>query len=145
MALPNPADPQLPSEFADLANALKNLNPALAPKLMDLYRRARVNRRLIYMIIVGFVLDISLTIGLSIVTAATVHNATATHRIANEVKTAETVDRQKALCPLYQIFLASDTPQARKAQPDPKRYDESFKVIRNSFNALDCPTYLGRH
>lgn len=53
-----------------------------------------------------------------------------------------TVQRDSALCPLYQIILKSDTPVnreiARKRGDDMVERDNAYATIRQSYTALNC-------
>lgn len=53
-----------------------------------------------------------------------------------------TVQRDSALCPLYQLFLNSDTPAGRAAAErrgdDLVQRDKAFLTIRQSYTALNC-------
>lgn len=66
-----------------------------------------------------------------------------TIQITSRLDSASTTSRQKALCPLYEVFLASDTKEARKAAPDPAARDRAFVVIRSGYEALGCKEFKG--
>jgi hypothetical protein len=57
---------------------------------------------------------------------------------------AQTTQRQKALCPLYQVFLDSKSPEGRAAAPDPLKYDHAFKVIQEGYDALECSDFISQ-
>lgn len=66
----------------------------------------------------------------------------ATIRKLNE---AEGVDRQVALCPLYQIFKNSLTPENRAKHKTPKdlaAYDKAAATIVNTYKQLSCAAYI---
>lgn len=46
--------------------------------------------------------------------------------------------RSKVLCPLYAVFLQSDTPEARARAADPEVYDAALDVIRAGAETLHC-------
>lgn len=46
--------------------------------------------------------------------------------------------RADVLCPLYDVFLQSDTPQRRAAADDPEAYDAAMGVIRAGADTLHC-------
>lgn len=54
-----------------------------------------------------------------------------------------TVNRQKALCPLYELLLASNTKMSRERAEDKDLYDRSFKVISDGYAALQCREFKG--
>lgn len=49
-----------------------------------------------------------------------------------------TETRSAVLCPLYAVFLQSDTPQRRAAADDPEAYDAAMGVIRDGAETLRC-------
>jgi hypothetical protein len=129
-------------ESADeLSEAVRTLNESIGRALGlrdDLDRlivRSSTTRKMVWIVGVGFVLDILLTIGMIFVTQQSAHN---TDRIDNLVQ----VQHDSALCPLYRLFISSDTPANReraKAQgQDLAERDRSFAVIRESYKALNC-------
>ena len=103
---------------------------------------AKKTRKLIYWLLVSLVLDITLTIVLVLVGHGVQSNTEDIGRITDRLNTQVTVQRQKALCPLYTIFLQSKSKQARDASPDPKKYDAAFKVIQEGFDALRCSEFI---
>lgn len=46
--------------------------------------------------------------------------------------------RSEVLCPLYQVFLQSATPEARARAADPEVYDAAIEVIRDGARVLHC-------
>jgi hypothetical protein len=124
-----------------LAEALlgeaERLGQETGGQIVKLARTSRTNRRLIWMTVGGFALDIALTIAVAI---GALQIGTLTHRL----DVAQTVQRQKALCPLYQVFLDSKSPAARKAAEDPIKYDHAFKVIQDGYDVLGCSAYINQ-
>lgn len=120
-----------------LANELETLGVDTGGQIVALSRTARTNRRLIWMTVGGFALDIALTVAVAV---GAIQVGSLTHRL----DVAQTTQRQKALCPLYQVFLDSESPAGRKAAPDPVQYDHAFKVIRDGYEVLECKTYIGK-
>jgi hypothetical protein len=108
----------------------------------SLAQRARTNRRLIFVVLLGCGLDILLTIVLAIFGVGVINNTNRIDDLTARLDQAQTVQRQKALCPLYQIFLDSKSAAGRKAAPDPKKYDHAFVVIRQGYDALECDQYI---
>jgi hypothetical protein len=126
---------QLINEVDDLAEDSGNQFVALA-------RRARTNRLLIVATIVSVSIDLIITIVLSIIGVGMQHNTDRIDSLTQRLDEAQTVQRQKALCPLYQIFLDSRSEAGRKAAPDPKKYDHAFTVIQQGYDALECGQYI---
>lgn len=139
-----PQDPGQAERLAQavmLAEALlgeaERLGQETGGQIVKLARTSRTNRRLIWMTVGGFALDIALTIAVAI---GALQIGTLTHRL----DVAQTVQRQKALCPLYQVFLDSKSPAARKAAEDPIKYDHAFKVIQDGYDVLGCSAYINQ-
>jgi hypothetical protein len=124
-----------------LAEALlgeaERLGQETGGQIVKLARTSRTNRRLIWMTVGGFALDIALTIAVAI---GALQIGTLTHRL----DVAQTVQRQRALCPLYQVFLDSKSPAARKAAEDPIKYDHAFTVIQDGYDVLGCSAYINQ-
>jgi hypothetical protein len=139
-----PQDPGRDERLAQavlLAQALlgeaEHLNKETGGQIVSLSRTARVNRRLIWVTVAGFALDLALTVAVAV---GALQIGSLTHRL----DVAQTVQRQKALCPLYQVFLDSKSPAARKAAEDPIKYDHAFKVIQDGYNVLECSAYINQ-
>jgi len=111
-------------------------------QFVSLAKRAQTNRRLITLVIVGSVLDIVLTVVMIFAMVGMQNNTDRINALTQRLDTAQTVQRQKALCQLYQIFLDSKSPQGRKAAPDPKKYDHAFVVIKQGYEALNCDQFI---
>ena len=101
-----------------------------------------MNRRLIFFVIAGGALDILLTVVISFALAGMNANTERIDALTQRLDTAQTVQRQKALCPLYQIFLDSKSAAGRAAAPDPAKYDHAFVVIADGYKALECDQYI---
>lgn len=124
-----------------LMQEIQRLRADSGQQLVTLTRRSTKDRVMIYTLAASFALDIALTVALGL--GLTSLNATSDQvaQIAHRLDVAQTVQRQKALCPLYQIFLDSKSPQGRQAAPDPQKYDHAFKVIADGYRALDCDAF----
>lgn len=116
--------------YAALADAMVAVGKDSAEAIAAL--RSRAKRARIQMMIVCVAVLVSLAAG-----AATIVNLNRVDHVA-----ARTTD--DVLCPLYDIFLASDTPAVRErikkeqgAQALKVR-DDAFKVIRRGYNTLGC-------
>jgi hypothetical protein len=97
-------------------------------ELDDLVARAKRNRRVMIAVIAGFTLDVVLTVLMVFVTA----------RVNHVVQ----VQHDGALCPLYRIFIESDT-QANRDRAAAQGQDmavreRQFVIIRRSYDALNC-------
>jgi hypothetical protein len=111
-------------------------------QFVDLAHRAQTNRRLITLTLFGFVLNMGFTVALIIFGFQVNSNQHSIDSLAHRLDVAQTVQRQKALCPLYQIFLDSRSDAARKAAPDPQAYDHAFTVIESGYSVLGCSAFI---
>jgi hypothetical protein len=144
---------ETPPEAPDRLDRLINLATALNAEVGDLAqnsgrqfvslaRTARTNRLMIWIVVGGGVLDLILTVALGFTVTGMVRNAQRVDALTQRLDMAQTTQRQKALCPLYGIFLDSKSPEGRKAAPDPNKYDHAFVVIRDGYKVLECDKYL---
>lgn len=61
----------------------------------------------------------------------------------DRLDTSVTVNRQKALCPLYEMLLATNTTMARERAESKEDYDRAYKVISDGYAALQCKEFKG--
>jgi hypothetical protein len=111
-------------------------------QFVSLAKRARTNRMLISITAASVMIDIVLTIVLTVIGVGMQRNTDRIDQLTQRLDQAQTVQRQKALCPLYQIFLDSKSAAGRNAAPDPKKYDHAFVVIKQGYEALNCDQYI---
>lgn len=127
--------PVLVSTAARLMDQVEELAQASGHQFVSLAERSRTNRRISYIAISGLVLDIVLSIVLTF-------GLYQIHALTERLNVAQTTTRQRALCPLYRVFLDSKSPQGRKLAPDPQKYDRAFRVIGKGYNALKCEEFI---
>jgi hypothetical protein len=112
----------------ELVLNINALNRETGGTLVSLSLRAKRNRRIIWALAVSLFLDVTLTIFMV--------------NLAYKVDEAQQLTRNQVLCPLYQQFVNSDTPAARErarvARQNLEARDEAFRVIRKSYDALEC-------
>ena len=110
-----------------LEESVRNAND-VRDQLSDLVKRSRFNRKLAIVTSCGAVISLVIIIALVAVVV--------------QLRTVVQVQRDSALCPLYKIFIESDTPQnrerARLQGQDTEERDRAFSVIRHSYEALEC-------
>lgn len=111
-------------------------------QFVSLAKRAQTNRRMITIVIVGGLLDLVLSVVMIFAMIGIQQNTNRIDALTQRLDTAQTTQRQKALCPLYQIFLDSKSAAGRAAAPDPKKYDHAFVVIQQGYDALECSQYI---
>lgn len=125
-----------------LINEIDDLGTKAGDQFVSLAKRARTNRILIVVTIASVMIDLVLTVVLGIIGVGMQHNTDRIDALTQRLDNSQTVQRQKALCPLYQIFLDSKSAAGRKAAPDPKKYDHAFVVIADGYKALQCDQYI---
>jgi hypothetical protein len=119
----------------ELTDEIEDLARSSGHQFVSLARTAKINRRLIWTSItaVAFALVLATVVAI---------NAVSINNITDRLDTQQTVQRQRALCPLYGIFLDSKSAQGRKQAPDPAKYDHAFEVIAEGYAVLECDQYL---
>lgn len=112
------------------------INKTSGERVEILAKDAKLNRRVTgaLVAIVGVLVVIAAIAGIALY--STIQNT-------NRLDAGVTTSRQKALCPLYEVFLASDTKEAREAAPDKVKYDRAYVVIRSGYEALGCNKFKG--
>lgn len=132
---------ELTAAANDLIREIQQINADAGRQLVTLTQRSKANRAMIYGLAASFALDVILTVVLGVGLAALNRTSDRVSQIAQRLDVAQTVQRQKALCPLYQLFLDSKSPQGRKAAPDPQKYDRAFAVIEDGYRVLECDAF----
>lgn len=133
---------RLSREAGLLIEKLNQLNRRAGIELYDIAKFGVSNRRRIWVSWVALALDILLTAAMAVGGLLLHSTAEQTQTNTKRIEYNQTIQRQKALCPLYQLFLDSESPQGRAAAPDKLAYDKAFKVIHEGYDALDCKTLL---
>ncbi len=132
---PDDRIPVLVSTATRLMDQVEELAQESGHQLVDLAKRSRTNRHIAVVAIVGLIVDVFLSLLL-------IAGYKQLDELTSRLNTAQTTTRQRALCPLYQVFLSSQSDEARKQSPDPESYDQAFKVIRRGYNALHCDDFI---
>jgi hypothetical protein len=107
-----------------------------------LAQKAHRNRMLATSAIVGVFISLLILTALAFVGVGMQRNTDRIDQLTQRLDAAQTTQRKKALCPLYQVFLDSKSPQGRAAAPDPQKYDHAFVVIQQGYDALHCSDFL---
>lgn len=129
-----------PDELTQAAQALaervSELNKESADREAILTRQVRRYRTIVRVLIgvVACVLALAGAVGVAL-------NGVANN--TQRLDTSATINRQKALCPLYELLLASNTKMSRARAVDKSAYDRSFKVIGDGYAALNCKEFKG--
>lgn len=133
---------RLAQTAADLAREYAEMAEANGDQLVVLARRARSNRRLIWVVAASVLLDILMSVALTVSLVQVVGAEHQIRTLTDRLDTQQTVTRRNSLCPLYTLFKASDTPAARAAAPDKGAYDHAQQVIRDGYTALSCADFV---
>src|SRR5436189_193839 len=92
----------------ELVTKVNALNESTGDTIENLTNRSVKNRQWIRIIVVSLVLDFILTVAMGIGGFFLSSNNHRIDLITARLNDAQTVQRVKALCPLYQIFLNSE-------------------------------------
>lgn len=134
-----PSDDQrltaLTAVAADLKTEIAKLNTENVDNVIKLSDYTKRTRRMAWGLVISMALDLVLTL---IIT----NNAIRLDHLTERLNIAQTVNRQKALCPLYQLFLDSKSDVGRQRAPDPVKYDQAFVVILDGYSALHCTEFI---
>lgn len=133
---------QLITLAKQLIDEVDELAEGSGQQFVSLAKRARTNRMLIVVTIASVAIDLVLTAVLAVIGVGMQHNTDRIDALTQRLDDSQTVQRQKALCPLYQIFLDSKSAAGRAAAVDPKKYDHAFVVIQQGYEALQCDQYI---
>jgi hypothetical protein len=125
----------------ELIESVQELNRESGNQLVGLTQRAKTNRKLIIGLAISLFIDFLLTIPLTFGFVVLNDTARATEKNAAQLRYNSTVQRQKALCPLYQVFIDSKSPERRAAAQDPQKYDQAFVVIEDGYKVLKCAEF----
>lgn len=111
-------------------------------QFVSLAHRARTNRRAIWLLSTSFFLDLVLTVIMGFGWIQVAHNEHQISALTSRLDYSQTIQRQKALCPLYQLLLDQKSAAGRKAAPSTAAYDHAFRVIQDGYNALSCSAFI---
>lgn len=120
----------------ELIGKVDQINAASGERVDTLARASKMNRRIIEALSAITFVVVVLCGLMAFALKSTIDNT-------NRLDAGATTSRQKALCPLYQVFLDSNTKEARAAAPDKARYDRAYKVIQDGYDALGCSEFKG--
>lgn len=140
--VPEPTNSEIEALTAAAGALLERMNDvdrSSGATILHLAQVARSNRRLIRVTIAGLVLDAALTIAMAIGGMSITANSHRIDQVNARLDAAQTVQRAKALCPLYRIFLDSEqfTPPNQTPEQAASRV-EAFRVIHEGYEALEC-------
>lgn len=129
---------RLTQAATELMENVQALNRESGEQFVNLSRTAKFNRRMIWGLTVSFGLDILLTI---LITAGLI----SLNDVTKRVDETQATQKAQVLCPLYELFIASDTPEVRErlrqsgqTEEALRNRTEQFKIIRHSYSVLEC-------
>jgi hypothetical protein len=139
-----------PNDLAELTQAARELvervnalHSDTGDTIEGLAQRSATNRRWIRVIVVGFVLNIILTIIVAVGGMQVARNNARIDAVTQRLDDAQTTQRAKALCPLYQVFLDFERfpPPNQSAEQIAARV-QAYKTIHASYDVLGCKDLL---
>lgn len=123
----------------ELTQEIDTLQSATGQQNNTVLRRLTRNKRVMILVLISFLVDIGVTIGLAVTINHTANTTDKVNNITARLNYGQDVQRRKVLCPLYQIFVDSKSEAARKTYPKGvKEYDRVFGIIQRSYNVLEC-------
>lgn len=132
-------------EFAEKADELISTLNDVGETIVKVSEATRRTRKIVRGLVAVFTVQAVLIVLVGIGFIG-IHNASNRIKgVTDNLKSVQTVQRQKALCPLYELLIATDTEQNRDQAIDKPAYDHAFKVIRGGYKALDCASFQGAH
>lgn len=109
-------------------------------EILELRKIGSTNRRLVTASLIGAFIALVLIVSLIVISVQL-------KIVSNRLDAEVTTQKVEALCPLYQILVAADTPANRaaaQARGDDMVYrDKSFGTIRHSYDVLHCKDFIG--
>jgi hypothetical protein len=126
----------------ELLGSLDRMKQEMGDQLVVLANQGRTNRRMIWALGVSFVLIAAMIVAMLFALERSNRNARNIEKLTDRIHAAQTVDRQRGLCPLYKLFIDSQSPEARERSVDPEQYDAAFRVIHKGYNDLNCQQFL---
>jgi len=125
----------------ELAAEVEELSEDSGNQFVSLARRARSNRRMIWIVAASVLVDVILSVVLTFSLVQVDGNANRIDALTQRLNISQTVTRRDTLCPLYTLLKAGDTKAARDAAPDKAAFDRSVAVIEQGYAALDCQQF----
>lgn len=108
----------------------------------SLAHTARQNRIMIWALATGGAVLTLVCVILVFLVIGQRSNTDRIDKIATQTLATQTAQRQRALCPLYGIFVDSKSAEGRARSADPEQYDHAFEVIEEGYRFLECDQYL---
>ncbi len=129
----------------ELSDEVEELSRDSGRQFVSLAHTAKQNRLMIWALILGGVLEAILSVVLAFSLVSIRSNTDRIDTLTQRLDIQQTDNRRRALCPVYQLFLDTETKEGRAAAPDKEKYDHSFEVIRKGYGVLECASFEGNY
>lgn len=135
-------DQVLLSSLSDAQKQLSTVSAALGgvqTTVSELTRRLRQSRVLIVILVVSFVLDIALTVGLTFLAVRQQDVTARQQQQADEIQQVQTRTSQQVLCPFFRLVLGFQ--RATSAQNYPlgaATYNDAIHQMQQAYQELQC-------
>jgi len=138
-------------EIAGLVNAaheltekVRSINTQTTDAIVELGIVSRRHRRMLIAIAGGMLATLVLAVLTALALLGVNNTSHRLDEVTHRLDVAQTEGRQKALCPLYTLFLGAKNPRSRALDPDgPAAYDAKFKIIEQGYEGLKCREFDG--
>lgn len=125
----------LSEQAAELVAEINKLNSDTGQQLEGVNTKVKRNTRMTWVVGLSLLADVVITLVLGF-TVNRVDNVT------DRLNYSQNVTRQKVLCPLYQIFIDSKSPEGRARYPEgPAAYDKVFATLQESYDTIKCAEF----
>lgn len=140
---------KLGSLAATLAEEVNDLSAGTKRNVADLAQQTEKTRHMVWVLAFSITLDVLLTVILGFGLVKIQDNATSITAIQDRLTYNQSVQRQKALCPLYQLFKDSwNTPEKKAAalarSTDKPGFEKAIRTIDEGYEALKCSDFKGK-
>ncbi len=136
-----------------LASQIEELNASVdkatevKQAIEDLSAQGTRNRRLIIALALSFALDLLLTIAMAFSFTGLAASNDKLDVLTQRLNQEQKVQKDEALCPMFQIFQDATEPAIRAASENVPGYDKekilkSFDTIHKVYDALNCKALL---
>lgn len=123
----------------DLIQEINKLNTGTGKSVESLNTKMRRNKHIMWVVIASLIVDIAITVGLTLTVNNTQQNSERIDKITQRLDYNANVQRKKVLCPLYEIFVNSRSEAGKAQYPQgPEAYDKTFDSIQGQYDALNC-------
>ncbi len=131
----------------DTAARIEAQITTISDSIQAVTKTSKTNRKMILGIGLSLVLDLILTTAMAFGLVSLNNNSGRLDDVTSTLNSEVTTQRVEALCPLYQLFINSDTAasreNARVRGDDMEIRDKAYTVIHRSYDVLHCSDFIG--